>query len=573
MNRSKIFLSFFALVTASCIPNTEVQQPIVKQYFDLVDASFDSEKAFQTVAYVEQYFRVVGNEGFNNSIYFVEELLQKEGFVEESEADSDTRLTYRVEKRELNRPTWQPKNATLKTPDGNTILEYKTNRNMIPINSYGTDGEQTYEIVYVGSGRDLDFPDDVKGKVVFGETSVGYLFNEAVVKRGAAGVLAYRIASYTQPEINQTSIQFSGIPLNEELASWGLLLSYSAKEAVKESLAKGENIFSVNIETEIYPSEELTIVAELKGDLYPEDRFVFSAHIQEPGANDNASGVGVLLEVASVSARLLKEGKINPERTITFLFGDEIVSTRRFIQEDSTRASTIKWGMSLDMVGENTEITGGTFLIEKMPDPGAIWVRGKEKHSEWGGDILSKEDMMPHYLNDFVINRFIEQGELKNWTVNVNPFEGGSDHVPFLRADIPGVLLWHFTDQFYHTDNDRIDKVSPITLKNVGTGALVSALMLTGTQTELFSFVLDEVTETGLKRLNEEYVLSLEEIRNGGKLDKEVDILNTWADWYIEAIESTSDILTTPNESYEKAIQESTDKIRNEANSSIEKLN
>lgn len=573
MNRSKIFLSFFALVTASCIPNTEVQQPIVKQYFDLVDASFDSEKAFQTVAYVEQYFRVVGNEGFNNSIYFVEELLQKEGFVEESEADSDTRLTYRVEKRELNRPTWQPKNATLKTPDGNTILEYKTNRNMIPINSYGTDGEQTYEIVYVGSGRDLDFPDDVKGKVVFGEASVGYLFNEAVVKRGAAGVLAYRIASYTQPEINQTSIQFSGIPLNEELASWGLLLSYSAKEAVKESLAKGENIFSVNIETEIYPSEELTIVAELKGDLYPEDRFVFSAHIQEPGANDNASGVGVLSEVASVSARLLKEGKINPERTITFLFGDEIVSTRRFIQEDSTRASTIKWGMSLDMVGENTEITGGTFLIEKMPDPGAIWVRGKEKHSEWGGDILSKEDMMPHYFNDFVINRFIEQGELKNWTVNVNPFEGGSDHVPFLRADIPGVLLWHFTDQFYHTDNDRIDKVSPITLKNVGTGALVSALMLTGTQTELFSFVLDEVTETGLKRLNEEYVLSLEEIRNGGKLDKEVDILNTWADWYIEAIESTSDILTTPNESYEKAIQESTDKIRNEANSSIEKLN
>ena len=33
--------------------------------------------------------------------------------------------------------------------------------------------------------------------------------------------------------------------------------------------------------------------------------------------------------------------------------------------------------MSLDMVGEDVKKTGGSFLIEKMPDPSAIWTRGK----------------------------------------------------------------------------------------------------------------------------------------------------------------------------------------------------
>ena len=34
------------------------------------------------------------------------------------------------------------------------------------------------------------------------------------------------------------------------------------------------------------------------------------------------------------------------------------------------------------------EKTGGTFLIEKMPDPSAIWTRGNDKHTEWGGRKL-----------------------------------------------------------------------------------------------------------------------------------------------------------------------------------------
>ena len=50
--------------------------------------------------------------------------------------------------------------------------------------------------------------------------------------------------------------------------------------------------------------------------------------------------------------------------------------------------------------------------------------------------------------------------------------------MPFLRGNIPSVLFWHFTDQFYHTDNDRIDKVSKTTLKKCWNGCFSSAFTL-----------------------------------------------------------------------------------------------
>jgi len=307
-------------------------------------------------------------------------------------------------------------------------------------------------------------------------------------------------------------------------------------------LLNGRNQLTVNLETKVYQSEELTLVAEIKGSKLRDERFVFSAHVQEPGANDNASGVGALGEVASATARLIKAGKVNPERTITYLFGDEIVSTGRYVQEDAERAKGIKWGMSLDMVGQNTDLTGGTFLIEKMPDPATIWTRGNEKHTEWGGDVMTKEQLKPHYLNDLAISVFQHIGEQKNWVVKFNPFEGGSDHVPFLRGNIPAVLLWHFTDQFYHTDQDRIDKVSATTLKNVGIGAMSISLLLTENKPETAELLLGRIERIASTRLKEEAELSKTALAEGGVIGDEQYILATWAEYYQNVIVTIGDL-------------------------------
>jgi hypothetical protein len=278
------------------------------------------------------------------------------------------------------------------------------------------------------------------------------------------------------------------------------------------------------------------------GSQAPTERFVLSAHVQEPGANDNASGVGDLSEMARVLAVLVRDRGFRPKRTITMLFGLEIAQTRNYLVADSVRTRGVRWGLSLDMTGEDTKKTGGTFLIEKMPDPSAVWTRGDEKHSEWGGRPLEKNRIVPHYFNDFLLARCLDQAASTGWVVRTNPFEGGSDHTPFLDAKKPGVLFWHFTDMYYHTDGDRIDKVSESEMANVGIAALVSVLTLTSADGPTTRDLVAEVERAAIKRLDTELALSRAALKQGGSAATEDDILSTWTDYYVRSLRVMDDI-------------------------------
>lgn len=562
-------LLFIGLIITSC-----KQENIAKtdEHLEVLNKEITGDLAFETTAFVEKYWRVVGNTGFNESIYWVADHLEKAGYVNEDEATGDNALTYRIEKRPLKRPTWEAIDATVMiVGEEAPLLSHSTNRNMMAINSFSTKDEGvTADVVYVDDINNIDNY-DVTGKIVFAESHPSRIFKKLVSEKGALGLMTYNNPAYLQPEKNVTSIQFRSIPLDTISKSWGIALSYQAKERLKSSLAKGNVSLNVKIKTKIYPSEELTIVADIKGNKFPEERLVFSAHVQEPGANDNASGVGAALEMATVSAKMYKNGTFRPNRTLTYLWGDEIISTRRYVQDDSLRAKGIKWGISLDMVGEDTEKTGGSFLIEKMPDPSAIWTRGNDKHSEWGGRPLKHEDMTPHYLNDFVIKKFKKQGELANWEVNTNPYEGGSDHVPFLRGNIPSVLFWHFTDQFYHTDNDRIDKVSKSTLKNVSVGALAIAFELVNANEDTAKTVLKDTEMAAIARLEEELYQSKKALKNGETLDQQIEIIKTWEDWYLKAASSVLDMVTD-KQLLNDQIKQTQDKITTRVKAILDEL-
>ncbi|MEE9361787.1 MAG: M28 family peptidase [Cellulophaga sp.] len=552
----RLVLLIALLVVFSCKKQSEFIS--IAEYFDIVRPEFIGDQAYETTAYVEQFWRVVGNKGFNKSIFRIESELKKSGYILESEASSVDRLTYRIEKRPLKRNTWEPVDAQISiVGDSTSLLKYATNRNMIYLNSVATPKEGlNAEVVFI-ENLDALTTTNVSGKIVFSELKSGKLFKEAVTEKGALGILTYNNPSYLQPEKNVTSIQFRSISSKIKHNSWAIALSFEAKERLKNALSKGVVQVSVTIDTNIYASEELTIVADVKGSDLAKERLVFSAHIQEPGANDNATGVGTQLEMAAITSKLITSGILDLKRTLTFLWGDEIVSTKRYIEENKERAKNIKWGISLDMVGENTSLTGGSFLIEKMPDPSAIWTRGNDKHSEWGGKKLALEDMKPHYLNDFIISNFKEQGNYANWEVNTNPFEGGSDHTPFLRANIPGLLLWHFTDQFYHTDNDRIDMVSKETMKNVGIGALVSAYSLLNSDATTALSLLEKIKKIAAIRLNNEFVLSKKAISEGAIITDEIAILTAWENWYNSTFKTVVDMESKPNKTLEDTVQES----------------
>jgi hypothetical protein len=555
----KINLLFCLTLTLGCSQNSEEN---IVDYFEIIRPEFTGELAYKTTEFVEQYWRVAGNTGFNKSVYWIADHLEKAGYVLENDAKENDRLTYRIEKRPMKNPTWEPVSASLQIiGDEEPLLVSERNRNMTYLNSASTpeDGVKA-EVIYVENPEDMT-DIDLNGKIVFIEKSAGP-FYESLISKGALGIITYNNPSYLQPEKNSTSIQFRSLPPQTDTNLWGIALSFAAKEKLKAALKKGKTQVHVNIQTKIYPSEELTVVANIRGSMEPKERLIFSAHIQEPGANDNATGVGVQLEMATLAAKLLKENSIQADRTLTFLWGDEIISTRRYIDENEERAKGIKYGISLDMVGENTAVTGGSFLIEKMPDPSAIWTRGKDNHSEWGGDVMTLYEMKPHFLNDFIINNFKAQGDLANWEVNTNPFEGGSDHTPFLDADIPGLLLWHFTDQFYHTDNDRLDKVSQETLKNVGTAALVSGLQLVNSDLNTALHVLEELQISANKRLAAEFELSKKAISENKSIAEETEILKAWEDWYLQAFESVKDMTIETDGNLNKEIDKAKNSLR-----------
>jgi aminopeptidase YwaD len=517
----------------------------VRHYLDLTRPVFSAQRAYDQVAFMDQYFRWPGNTGFNASIRRVEDILKATGYVEESKAEKGAVLTYRIEHRPLRQPAWDPVDASVTiVGEPSPVLQWSTNRNMLAIASFSTpDTGIVAPLVDVGKGTPADYDRaSVAGKIVLSDGGIGRVFAEAAQRRGALGAFSYGLPAYTQPETHRHSIQFGSIPYDSVKRSWGIPLSRDAVDRLRAALAKGPVMVRVKTATKMYPSDELTLVAEVHGRVAPSERYVLSAHVQEPGANDNASGVGDLIEMARVLGVLVADKSIQPKRTITMLFGLEIAQTRNFLAADSTRTKGVRWGLSLDMTGEDTKKTGGTFLIEKMPDPSAVWTRGDEHHSEWGGSAIPKDSIVPSYYNDFLLARCLDQAAATGWVVRTNPFEGGSDHTPFLQFKKPGALFWHFTDVYYHTDGDRIDKVSKDELVNVGNAALAAVLTLTSADGATARALVAELERAAIARLDVETALSKSAIAAGGKRSLEEDILQTWTDYYAASLRTMTDI-------------------------------
>jgi hypothetical protein len=543
--RSRHVLALLLVATSASAQTTRVIPAPIEKYFRLVRAEYSGERAKELVAFMNARSRWPGNTAFDASLDQVISRLRAAGYVREDSAPKGALLTYRIETRPLRNLAWDQISGSLAIEgDAAPLLETSKNFNLIGINSWPTpDSGVVAEVVDVGRGTPADYEKvNVEGKVVLAETSLGRTYAEAVQRRRAIGALAFNLPSFNRPDVNRDIIQFTSIPFDSTRKAWGMPISHNTLDALRSRLKSGPVRVRVKINTRLFPSVQRTVIAEIRGTAAPQERFVFSAHVQEPGANDNASGVGAQAEMARVLALLAKNGAARPRRTITMIFGEEVAQTRQFLADDSARTRNVKWGISLDMVGEDTSKTGGTFLIEKMPDPSAVWTRGADHHTEWGGSPLTKDRIVPHYFNDFLLDRALDQASTNGWVVNTNPYEGGSDHSPFLQFKKPGVLFWHFTDQFYHTDGDRIEMVSPVTLRNVGVTAAVSALTLTNADGALTRDLIAALGRSAIRRLDTELALSQRALASGGKMDEQIDILQTWTDYYVGALEAMKEI-------------------------------
>ena len=186
MFKKSIALLIVTILFIHCKNDTPVILS-TSNYADVINQEFTGNLAFETTSFVEKYWRVVGNTGFNKSVYKIAEDLEKAGYILEENATENTVLTYRIEKRPLKKPTWESVDATVliegeKTP----LLAHTTNRNMIALNSYSTPKEGvSAEVVYVKDIKKIAEL-DVKGKIVFAETSPYRIYKAAVVEGKAS---------------------------------------------------------------------------------------------------------------------------------------------------------------------------------------------------------------------------------------------------------------------------------------------------------------------------------------------------------------------------------------------------
>jgi glutaminyl-peptide cyclotransferase len=157
-----------------------------------------------------------------------------------------------------------------------------------------------------------------------------------------------------------------------------------------------------------------------------------------PGANDGASGVAVLLELANA----LSWNKMNGEVWLVFFDAEDngelddwewIVGSRHFA---GNLATLPDYMILVDMVGDADQ----TIYYDGNSDPAlreAIW--------ETAAGLGYGDFFIPSVGYQMI-----------------------DDHIPFVERGVPSVDIIDFDYPYWHTTSDTIDKVSPASLERVG---------------------------------------------------------------------------------------------------------
>lgn len=278
------------------------------------------------------------------------------------------------------------------------------------------------DVVHAGLGR----PSDYEGRPVAGAVALlerGLItFGEKVANAAARGAVAVVIYNNTSEGIMAgTLLQPSRIPAVAVSREDGLRLA----EAVQQGRLRIRLLVEVVLETR----SGANVVATKRGAARPEEIVVVGAHYDtvqgSPGANDNASGVAVVLEAARVLA-----GTPTP-RTVQFvLFSGEELGLFGSAAFAGERRGNVVAMINIDMVG-----WGSTLMVGSSP----------------GRD-------------ETMVNAAVEVA--RTLGIPVNRFRStGSDHASFERVGIPAVFLHRGIDPHYHRPTDLPSIVDPRNLE------------------------------------------------------------------------------------------------------------
>lgn len=293
---------------------------------------------------------------------------------------------------------------------------------------YSPSGRVQGEVVVVpGQGLASDFGQvNLKGKIAL--VARGGIYMREKVACAARGGAAAVLIHNTAPD------PFVGT-LGRPTTIPAIALSGQDGQALRAKLAAGQVVLRLISETLMEPREGINVVATKAGT--SGNVLLFGGHYDgvtnSVGANDNASGVAVLLELARV---LAQAGR--PE-------------TLRFVGFD----------------GEEEGLLGSTAYVESLSEAErkAIECMFNFDNLAAGSAPFVLEGTSPS------VGKALMAFTARNQRTQSEPLGGGSDHAPFADAGVP-VLMFYRPDPLAHTPQDEPARVQPDLLKAVGTVAL-----------------------------------------------------------------------------------------------------
>jgi hypothetical protein len=153
----------------------------------------------------------------------------------------------------------------------------------------------------------------------------------------------------------------------------GMTISWRQWSELLEDVERGEEILvEARSVMESFPNRFETVYAWIPGTEPGLPGVVFTGHLFEGytkrGANDNAGGPAVQLEILRALHDLIESGALpQPRRTLHFIWPDEFDGTYEFLRRDPGLLQRLAVNINMDMVSEALRKNNAVFGMSETP--------------------------------------------------------------------------------------------------------------------------------------------------------------------------------------------------------------
>jgi len=558
------------LILASTLGMAQTSPFVDEKTERLLVNELSGDRAFEHMRITTQWHKPGGSEGFFAVARYVFEKAKEAGLEDVRWID---------QKAESLSWTGRSGEAWLVEGDGADAKETKLTSVAAvgtSLADYSRSVNVTAEIVDVGAGdRAADYRGkDVKGKIVLSFGNPSTVMDQAVWKRGAAGILSWSSTRLNALSDFPDQVAWQRVPEKDgpkgEKTTFAIVLSARDGKALSDRL-KGEadrRIFSpdgaaapskklrarVVIDSVTLPQNKTAMVeARVRGTDASLPEIILTAHLQESkfSANDDQSGVVSLLEIGRTLSRLVAERKLpRPRRGIRFWWCDEIYSEYRYFADHPGEAKKILANLNQDMVGARQSIGGRVQHMTRTP-----WVRpsylADVQESILEMVALGNTGYLPAFQAQsippgvpFTKPIFSQLGSREPYHARVIPYFSNTDHMVFNDSwvGVPGTTLTNWPDEYIHSSDDDLWQVDATQIERNAFIVAATAIWLANAGAPEAAYLASHVAGRAIARLGSDFARGLALIGSSTPRDADyraaANLLAVSAEKEIAAIES-----------------------------------